>query len=124
MELLARLKDRPCADCGERFPSYVMDFDHIGPKTGAVSSFVRSSSPKRLLAEAENCEVVCANCHRLRTWRRSKARIRRLESESDGAWRSLAARGVWDAEAAGSNPAAPTVFRLRRKSEAPRPPRA
>ena len=73
MELLARLKDRPCADCGRRFPSYVMDFDHVGPKTGAVSSFVRSSSPERLLAEAMNCEVVCANCHRLRTWRRLKA---------------------------------------------------
>jgi hypothetical protein len=27
----------------------------------------------------------------------------------DGAWRSLAARGVWDAEVVGSNPAAPTM---------------
>ena len=31
----------------------------------------------------------------------------------NGLWRSLAARGVWDAEVAGSNPASPTQ-RLRK----------
>jgi len=68
--VLAELKARPCADCGQVFPPYVMDFDHVGLKTGEVSSFVYSSSAGRLLAEADNYEVVCANCYRVRTHRR------------------------------------------------------
>jgi hypothetical protein len=47
-----------------------MDFDHVGTKTGDVSKFVYTSSPDRVLAEAKKCEVVCANCHRERTFRR------------------------------------------------------
>ena len=34
---LRRIKDVACADCGRRFPPYVMDFDHRDPsqKLGA-----------------------------------------------------------------------------------------
>jgi hypothetical protein len=49
-----------------------MDFDHIGPKTAEVSSMVRTLSTERLLAEVRKCEVVCANCHRVRTYLRLK----------------------------------------------------
>ncbi len=27
--LVRRMKDVPCADCGTRYPYYVMDFDHV-----------------------------------------------------------------------------------------------
>jgi hypothetical protein len=47
-----------------------MDFDHTGEKTGEVSSFVFTYSTDRLLAEVKLCDVVCANCHRERTYRR------------------------------------------------------
>jgi L-lysine 2,3-aminomutase len=47
-----------------------MDFDHTGVKTGEVSSFVFTYSTDRLLAEVKLCDVVCANCHRKRTYRR------------------------------------------------------
>jgi hypothetical protein len=47
-----------------------MDFDHVGEKTGEVSSFVYTSSTERLLDEASKCDVVCANCHRERTYQR------------------------------------------------------
>jgi hypothetical protein len=70
--LVEELKSRPCADCGRTFPTYVMDFDHIGPKTAEVSSMVRTLSTERLLAEVRKCEVVCANCHRVRTYLRLK----------------------------------------------------
>ena len=69
-QILAELKNRPCADCGRLFPTYVMDFDHVGEKTGEVSSFVYTSSTERLLDEASKCDVVCANCHRERTYQR------------------------------------------------------
>lgn len=60
-----------CADCGEDFPHYVMEFDHRDPseKVAAVSTLV-SSSWKKLYAEIDKCDVVCANCHRARTWGR------------------------------------------------------
>lgn len=63
-------KDKPCADCGERYPHFVMDFDHRDPSTkvftiGAQKS--RSMSLDKLLEEIAKCDVVCANCHRYRT---------------------------------------------------------
>lgn len=64
-----RLKARPCTDCGQRFPSPVMEFDHVrGEKFGIISALVhRASSLAAIEAELEKCELVCANCHRLRT---------------------------------------------------------
>ena len=68
--LIDSLKDRPCADCGESYPPYVMDFDHVrGEKKFNLTSMKASSSSEAaILAEAEKCDVVCANCHRIRTW--------------------------------------------------------
>ncbi len=68
-EIVLELKSQPCADCGRTFPPYVMDFDHLGEETGEVSSFVYTMTANRLLAEVERCEVVCANCHRIRTYK-------------------------------------------------------
>lgn len=66
---LAEKKDVPCADCGGRFPVYVMDFDHRDPKT---KLFGLGGFPKhdlvKIAAEIEKCDVVCANCHRIRTF--------------------------------------------------------
>ena len=69
--LLRTLKEQPCADCGITYPYYVMDFDHVdGDKEMTVSSIVNRGGTARLLAEVAKCEVVCANCHRIRTWSR------------------------------------------------------
>ena len=64
--LLDKLKSVPCADCGQCYPSCVMDFDHRDPtaKRFNVSEAVRA---RAVLEEAAKCDVVCANCHRLRT---------------------------------------------------------
>ena len=70
--LVAELKSRPCPDCGGHFPPVVMDFDHVkGNKRGIISRMTSAPmSGAKLLAEIDKCEVVCANCHRLRTLQR------------------------------------------------------
>jgi hypothetical protein len=65
--LVRELKSKPCADCGGRFPPEVMDFDHLRDKEDLISKLVYQTGTQRLLAELDKCEVVCANCHRLRT---------------------------------------------------------
>jgi hypothetical protein len=60
-------ESRPCSDCGNYYPSYVMDFDHLRDKTINVAKVWDKSS---FLAEVEKCEIVCSNCHRIRTHNR------------------------------------------------------
>jgi hypothetical protein len=68
-------KNKPCTDCRKLYPSCVMDFDHVrGEKVAKVSRLVQMGSEKLLLDEIAKCEVVCANCHRMRTHNRSKQR--------------------------------------------------
>ena len=69
-QIMLEAKNVPCADCGRSYPPYVMDFDHKGDKRGLVSQMPYGLSLTRLIAEMAKCEVVCANCHRLRTHRR------------------------------------------------------
>ena len=68
-EQINKLKDVPCADCGGKFDPVVMDFDHVrGEKLFNISVGVGTGQGiRKILAEIEKCEVVCANCHRLRT---------------------------------------------------------
>lgn len=69
-DFVAEAKSVPCADCGVRYPPYVMDFDHLGDKVFAIAAKKSSVSKEVLLAEIAKCDVVCANCHRERTHRR------------------------------------------------------
>ena len=70
-------KSVPCADCGRRYPPYVMDFDHVrGSKVGNISHLKVRSTSAALLAEIAKCEVVCANCHRIRSHERLSSRDR------------------------------------------------
>ena len=71
-EFLIKLKDRACADCKNRFPFYVMDFDHLDKKTkinNVSYMFTRNWSLDRIQLEVGKCQVVCANCHRIRTYK-------------------------------------------------------
>jgi hypothetical protein len=67
--LVNSFKDVPCADCGVKYPSYVMDFDHVrGEKEFAVGKGVADGYlQSKLINEIQKCEVVCSNCHRIRT---------------------------------------------------------
>jgi len=70
--LINTLKDKPCLDCGQRFPPCAMDFDHVqGGKKFTIGSQI--TRPMRvLLEEIEKCELLCANCHRIRTFKRGR----------------------------------------------------
>lgn len=71
-DLIKRTKDVPCQDCGVKYPSYVMDFDHIHDKIKMINDFVRNAACNQLVEELKKCEVVCANCHRQRTYDRNQ----------------------------------------------------
>lgn len=62
------LKKSPCTDCRQCFPPVCMDFDHVGPKNLAIAGMVSGAYRLPLIIEElKNCELVCANCHRIRT---------------------------------------------------------
>lgn len=62
----------PCTDCGINYPYYVMDFDHLSDKEGLIIQFVKANNRKKLEDEIAKCEIVCSNCHRVRSFRRMK----------------------------------------------------
>jgi hypothetical protein len=79
--LLRSAKDKPCADCGQMYPYYVVDFDHR-EREQKVCNLAdlharRRLSLDKIQAEIAKCDVVCANCHRERTHRREQATTKR-----------------------------------------------
>jgi formate-dependent nitrite reductase cytochrome c552 subunit len=72
--LLEQLRSVPCADCGGRFEPCAMDFDHRNPanKRYTVTRMVGKATTEAILDEVAKCAIVCANCHRLRTWQRAE----------------------------------------------------
>jgi len=56
-----------CVDCGIK-NHIVLDFDHLRDKKYNVSRMIHDGfSWKSILKEISKCEVVCSNCHRIRT---------------------------------------------------------
>ena len=65
---LAELKDRPCDQCGGRFPSYVMQFHHRNSATKRKTvSEMAHSKREEVLEEIGKCDILCANCHAIKT---------------------------------------------------------
>lgn len=74
----------PCADCHNRFPPECMDFDHRPGTTKHRRLSYKDNGYKRVpiavgalplpqfLEEIAKCDVVCANCHRIRTAARKR----------------------------------------------------
>lgn len=78
-------KGRACADCGGMFPSCVMHWDHLPGhlKIADISGMVANRKRSVVLEELAKCELVCANCHVMRTVIRSRRSI----SEDRGDYR-------------------------------------
>lgn len=72
-KVIYEAKNIPCMDCGIKYPPYVMDFDH---RPGQIKfkklSAMYGASLDLVLEEISKCDVVCANCHRERTFRRAQ----------------------------------------------------
>jgi len=66
-----------CVDCLIDYPSYVLDFDHVrGTKRYNISAQLSNfGSIEALQKEIDKCDIVCANCHRHRTWHRLKKEL-------------------------------------------------
>jgi hypothetical protein len=69
--VLLPAKNVPCMDCGGVYPTCVMDFDHVrGVKLFNIAKVASRAGAADLLAEIAKCDVVCSNCHRIRTQKR------------------------------------------------------
>lgn len=76
--MLALLKaERGCYDCGGRFPSEALDWDHLpgSEKLFSIGSQAQNHTFDAVIDEIAKCQVVCANCHRIRTTNRRKEKI-------------------------------------------------
>ena len=73
-ELVDSLKDKPCMDCGGEFHPFIMEFDHVrGKKKFGIAKAVNMALRiQTILEEVEKCDLVCSNCHRMRTLSRDK----------------------------------------------------
>jgi 5-methylcytosine-specific restriction endonuclease McrA len=69
---LRQLKNAPCSDCNSIFPSYAMELDHISDnKIDGITRMINIDAPiERIQEELDKVELVCANCHRVRTYNR------------------------------------------------------
>ncbi|MDE3102721.1 MAG: hypothetical protein KGJ98_10850 [Chloroflexota bacterium] len=68
---------KPCTDCGKLFPIAAMQWDHLPgyQKSGDISAMTRVTR-EEVLEELAKCELVCVNCHALRTLRRAGWELR------------------------------------------------
>lgn len=71
-KFINEIKNKPCADCGLEYPYFVMDFDHrkgVDKITDVALMVRRGWSKEKIELEIEKCDIVCANCHRIRTFK-------------------------------------------------------
>lgn len=64
------LESHPCIACGESDP-IVLEFDHrvhADKKFSIGDAAKKTISIKRLMSEIAKCDVLCANCHRRKTY--------------------------------------------------------
>ncbi len=65
-------KDRPCNICGIKYNLWQMEFDHINPseKKAAIASLKSQRYSELVLNnEISKCQVLCALCHRRKTFK-------------------------------------------------------
>lgn len=67
-DFILNLKCCPCMDCKKRFHPAAMEFDHArGKKKFEISRSAFWHDEAALREELAKCDLVCANCHRVRT---------------------------------------------------------
>jgi hypothetical protein len=70
-----------CVDCGNT-NLIVLEFDHLKDKKYGIAYLIsRGASLGKLQKEIDKCDIVCANCHRIRT--DTRARTYRFHAEQN-----------------------------------------
>lgn len=64
--------ERGCADCGFNAHPECLDFDHVRGEKKFNLAQAQTRNWADVEMEIAKCDVVCANCHRLRTYQRRK----------------------------------------------------
>ncbi|MGI8495482.1 MAG: hypothetical protein ACR2L1_09260 [Pyrinomonadaceae bacterium] len=75
--IILAAKQKPCQDCERKYHPWVMEFDHREgtDRIEAVGNLAaRGCTDEKLKSEIEKCDVVCTNCHRMRTFNRHQAK--------------------------------------------------
>jgi hypothetical protein len=68
-----KLKNSICSDCRISYPPHVLDFDHLKDKSFGISRALHvGTTIDKIKEEIKKCEIVCANCHRERTYERQQ----------------------------------------------------
>ena len=80
--LLTELKGTTCMDCNGTFHPCQLDFDHLGDKSFVIGDKKYQVGEAKLRAEIAKCEIVCSNCHRLRTFNRLEKAKLEIEGDS------------------------------------------
>lgn len=66
-KIILDAKRKPCKDCKNSYHIEAMEFDHCrGEKKFELSRGTKYGT-KTVRAEIAKCDLVCANCHRIRT---------------------------------------------------------
>lgn len=65
--------NKQCADCGETFRYWMLDYDHREDKLYKPGHLKKTlKSRETIMKELAKCDLVCSNCHRIRTWKRQQ----------------------------------------------------
>lgn len=66
---LVEYKGGRCVDCNGVFPNCVYHFDHRDPFQKEFNIGAKLTNNLEVLkVEADKCDLVCANCHAIRTY--------------------------------------------------------
>ena len=63
-----------CTDCKVMYPHYVLEFDHRPEfkKIANVYRVYKKYGEERAWQEVAKCDIVCSNCHKIRTFERTQ----------------------------------------------------
>ncbi len=65
-----KMKSNGCVRCGYKEHPVAMDFDHIDPNTKSKNvAHLATYSFEQIDKEIAKCQILCANCHRIKTWK-------------------------------------------------------
>ena len=84
---LVEYKGGKCVDCGGTFPSCCYHFDHRDPsqKTSGIAQMMHRPI-EEMKTEADKCDLVCANCHAIRTFNNPEVG-QKISTGRQGKWK-------------------------------------